>query len=340
MGPRKGQCSMTHTVAVPRETGNGGGTPWERVGSIIIAIAVMVVGCFGVGLAAENKPVAAKGPPSQPIHQTADEKGVRESSLAFVEAFNKGDAKAMGSLWTADCEYVDETGRVFQGRDAIEKEYAAFFAAHPGLKVETTTSSLKMVGGSAAIEEGVSVVKGPDGVSLSRGLYTAMLVKEGDKWLMASVREHASPSLSVRPIFDDLDWLTGQWGAEQDGKPVNLTVKWVADKRFLEVTYTVGDKVQGERSGIQIIGREPSSGEITSWSFDSTGGHGRGQWLLLKKGWIIHSLGVMPDGAPTTSTDIVSKIDEEHLRWQSVNRHVAGKSLSDSQPVVLTRKPR
>ena len=52
----------------------------------------------------------------------------------FTLAFNKGDAKAIAALWTGDCEYTDETGRSIQGRDAIEKEYAAFFAEHPECK--------------------------------------------------------------------------------------------------------------------------------------------------------------------------------------------------------------
>jgi uncharacterized protein (TIGR02246 family) len=270
--------------------------------------------------------------------RTADEKAVRASAEAFLEAFNKGDSKQIASLLTDDCRYSDETGREFQGREVIEKEYAAFFAAHPGVKMESTISSLKTMGGNAAIEEGTSVLKSPKGEPLSRGTYTAILVKHGEKWLTSGIREYASPSVSARPAFNDLEWLIGDWTASQDAKNVNLTVKWVADKKFIEVSYAAGDKDAVVRSGVQILGRDPLSGDLVSWSFDSGGGHGRGDWKLLKHGWVVKSQGVMADGAPVASTDIVSKIDKDSFSWQSIKRSVAGRALTDSQRVVLKRK--
>ncbi len=271
--------------------------------------------------------------------QAADEKAIRASAEEFVTAFNKGDAKRIGALWTTDCEYVDETGRIFRGRDTIEKEYAAFFAANPGLKMETSISSVRIIGHSA-IEDGTAIVKNANGVIMSQASYTVIHLKEGDKWLMASVRERATPSLSKHSNFEDLEWLIGDWSAAKDSRTLKLSFKWIADKKFIELSYIVRDKDGLARSGIQIIGRDPSSGHVISWSFDSTGGYGQGQWRLLKKGLIIESRGMMPDGALTTSSDLVSKIDGDSLSWQSVNRSVAGQSLNDMEPVVLKRKSR
>ena len=285
---------------------------------------------------ADKKAVAAQVQSSQ----AADEKAIRASAEEFVAAFNKGDAKQIGALWTPDCEYIDETGRIFRGRDAIEKEYAAFFAANPGLKMETSISSVKIIGGRSAVEDGTAIVKNKDGAIMSQASYTAIHLKEGDKWLMASVRERATPSLSKRPDFEHLEWLIGDWSAARDSRTLDFRFKWIADKKFIELSYNVRDKDAPARSGIQIIGRDPSSGHVISWSFDSTGGYGQGQWRLLKKGLIIESRGMMPDGALTASSDLVSKIDGDSLSWQSVNRSVAGQSLNDTEPVVLKRKPR
>lgn len=272
--------------------------------------------------------------------QAAEEKAIRETAEAFSAAFNKGDAKAVAALWTADCEYVDNAGRIFRGRDAIEREYATFFAAHPKVKIETAVSSVKMFGNSAATEDGTSVVKSLDGAVLSRGSYTALHLKQGSKWLMASVREHGSPSLSERPAFADLEWLIGDWTCEKDSKALDFSFKWIADKKFIELSYSARDKGAPARSGIQIIGRSPSSGQLISWSFDSTGGHGQGIWKPLKRGVLIESQGMMPDGALTMSREIVSKIDADSLSLQSVNRRVAGQSLNDSEPLILKRKRR
>ncbi len=308
----------------------------------MLMIVLMLVMATASSFAAEGKKGADKTLPAAltQISQTADEKAVRSTAEAFTSAFNKGDAKEIAALWTGDCEYVDETGRILQGREAIEKEYAAFFAANPGVKIETSVSSIKMFGDKAATEDGTSIVKNADGAVVSRGSYTALHLKEGEKWLMASVRERAAAPLSKRPGFEDLEWLIGDWSAAKDSRNLDLSFKWIADKKYIELSYGGGNKDAAARSGIQIIGRDPTSGGVTSWSFDSTGGYGLGQWRLLKKGFVIESQGMMPDGAPTTSSDIFSRIDSDIFSWQSINRSVAGQSLNDLEPVVLKRKGR
>ena len=304
---------------------------------LVILLVVMITPT--TGFATESKKGSEKVYPSGERRsvQTADEKAIRSTAEAFTSAFNKGDAKAITDLWTKECEYVDETGRIFRGRDAIEKEYAAFFAANPGLKMETSISSIRIIGHSA-IEDGTAIVKNANGVIISQASYTAIHLKEGDKWLMASVRERAIPSLSKRPDFEHLEWLIGDWSAAKDSKTLDFSFKWIAEKKFIECLYSVRDKDAPARSGIQIIGRDPSSGHVISWSFDSTGGYGQGQWRLLKKGVVIESRGILSDGALSASSDLISKIDGDGFSWQSVNRSVAGQRLSDQEPVVLKRK--
>lgn len=305
---------------------------------ILFTVMTTIVTTF----AASSQTMAAKESPGGAAEkqQAVEEKAVRATAEAFVTAFDKGDAKALAAMWTSDCEYVDENGRIYRGRDSIEKEYSAFFAANPNLKMETTISSVKILGANAAIEDGTSIVKKADGSLVSRGSYTVVHLKEGGKWLMASVREYAATSMQIRPDFGDLEWLIGDWIAAKDAKELEFSVRWIADKRFMELTYTAKDKGSVIRSGIQIIGRDPASGEVVSWSFDSNGGYGRGRLKLLKKGLIIESRGTLPDGASAFSTEIVSRIDGDSSRWQSVNRSVAGHRLNDTEPVVLKRKTR
>ena len=40
-------------------------------------------------------------------------------------------------------------------------------------------------------------------------------------------------------------------------------------------------------------------GQIRSWSFDSSGGHGTGLWSPTPEGWRIESTGMLADGTPT-----------------------------------------
>src|SRR4249920_1257282 len=71
------------------------------------------------------------------------EAAIQKTAEAFVEAFHKGDAKAVAAFWTPDGDYVDDTGRVLKGREAIEKSFAELFAANKGLKVRIDVANLK-----------------------------------------------------------------------------------------------------------------------------------------------------------------------------------------------------
>jgi uncharacterized protein (TIGR02246 family) len=68
---------------------------------------------------------------------------ITKTAEAFVEAFHKGDAKAVAAFWTPDGDYVDENSRVLKGQKAIEDSFADLFAARKGLKVRIDVASLR-----------------------------------------------------------------------------------------------------------------------------------------------------------------------------------------------------
>jgi uncharacterized protein (TIGR02246 family) len=310
---------------------------------IVLIVLILSAGGPTAGFAKELKTGPDEAPPATQTQaqspQSADEKAIRASADEFVAAFNKGDAKGIAVLWTPDCEYVDETGHVFRGRDSIEKQYAEFFRTNPGVQIEASASSVKILGPVVAVDDGTAMVKDPQGKLVSRGYYTAVLMKEDGKWLMASVREHASSSAADRLKIEDLGWLIGEWAADQESKKADLTFKWIADKKFIELAYKLQDKKGDIRSGIQIIGQDPSSGELTSWSFYANGGSGRSKWRPFQKDWIIDSFGRMPDGRRSFATYLMSRPDENTLSLRSMNRRIAGKRLKDTEAVILKRKP-
>jgi hypothetical protein len=229
---------------------------------------------------------------------------------------------------------------VYDGREAIEKEYAAFFSKNPGLQMATTISSVKMIGDHAAIETGTTLLTKADKGIVSRGSYAAVHVKESGKWLLASVQEFPSPSRPMQENVADLEWLIGDWTATHESTTLEFAFKWIADKKFVELSYSVRNKDSVARSGIQIIGNDPGTGELISWSFDSNGGSGYGRWMAHGKGWIIDSLGMIPDGTVTNSTELLSRTEADSFTWRSVNRWLDGQKLNDSRMVTLKRKQR
>jgi uncharacterized protein (TIGR02246 family) len=120
-----------------------------------------------------------------------EEAAITKMAEAFVEAFQKGDAKAVAAFWTPDGDYVDATGRVLIGRPAIEKDFEKLFAEKKGLKLRIEVASLKFPTPDTAVEDGSTGVLAPDGTVPSRARYTNFFTKKNGQWLLASVREAA-----------------------------------------------------------------------------------------------------------------------------------------------------
>ncbi len=263
---------------------------------------------------------------------------IRAGSEAFVKAFNQGDAQAVAALWTKQGEYVDGAGQVFSGQEAIEKEYATFFAEHKGVTMHVTIDSLRMVGDNIAIEEGRAEVEpSPAGVP-GYTLYTVVHSKVNDKWLMASVRDTFVAKPSNYESIADLEWMIGTWVAEERGAKMESVCRWVADKSFVERTYTTTNHDGTTTSGVQIIGWNPQTKSVQSWNFSPDGGHAVGLWVPIDSGWRASMRGVTGDGTVTTSVNVLTRLDDNAYSWQSVDRTAGDVSLPDSDEVVIKRQ--
>src|SRR5947207_13940764 len=139
---------------------------------------------------------------------------VAKTAEAFVEAFHKGDAKAVAAFWTPDGDYVDENSRVLKGQKAIEDSFADLFAANKGLKVRIDVASLRFPAPDLAMQDGTSTVLAPDGSAPSRARYTNVLIKKDGKWLLSSVRDAAYSEPTNYEHLKGLEWAIGEWGDE------------------------------------------------------------------------------------------------------------------------------
>ncbi|HET7219640.1 MAG TPA: SgcJ/EcaC family oxidoreductase [Vicinamibacterales bacterium] len=104
----------------------------------------------------------------------------------YMAAYNKGDAKGVAALYTADAVRVGPDGQLLKGRAAIEKSYAdAFAGSGKGSKLTIT------VGGSQAVTQDVKMMDGrfnaTGGTKPGSGRYVNTIVRQGSTWLLASV---------------------------------------------------------------------------------------------------------------------------------------------------------
>jgi uncharacterized protein (TIGR02246 family) len=274
---------------------------------------------------------------SQGRNAASDLAAIRVSSEAFVTAFNKRDAKAVAALWTEDGDCIDDTGKRFQGRAAIEKAYTQLFQERPESKITVVIDSLRLLSPEAAIEDGYAtldpVPAGPPAINK----YTAVHVKSAGKWLMSTVRETRVETPSGYPKVADLEWLIGAWTAEEHGAKTVSVCRWVANKSFIERTYTVTHPDHTTTSGVQLIGFNPEANRIQSWNFSPDGGHAIGIWTPRNKGWAAEIRGVTGDGGITTAINLLTRLDDNAYVWQSIQRTAGGVPLPDTEEVVLKR---
>ncbi len=298
-----------------------------------LGIAVAAASAFvtAAAFAAETKSPSAKA--------ASPEAEVRATAIAFVKAFNQGDAKAVAALWIPQGSAAEADGTIYKGRAAIEQQYAALFKQHSDARISVAIKSIEFPTPTTAIEDGISQVDAQHAGPAQVARYTAVHVKVDAKWLLASVRETNVELPSSFAKIESLGWLVGTWTAQHDGTKVRTTVRWIANNSFLERQYTVSTDGIVTSSGRQIIGWDPKIGKIRSWSFDATGGYGSGVWTATPEGWQIEQSGVLADGTPTSSRDTWVRIPGEDnvLGWRSVARFAGETRLPDMPEVVLDR---
>ena len=217
-------------------------------------IAIMTVGtalsAAVVSYLVAQPPAAKEGTPAR---RAGDEAAIKLAGLSFVKAYAAGDAKGMATHWTENGEYVAEDGTILRGRANIEKAYAEQFAKKKaGVTAEIEVTSIRFPSKDTAIEEGHFKVRvGKEPPTTSR--YTVLHAREGDKWLMAVVREWPGDGQSLR----DLEWLIGSWEAKRGDNVVKSTYEWWGDKSFLRATVSITTK-EHTVNGFQMIGKEAS----------------------------------------------------------------------------------
>ncbi len=307
----------------------------------MIGIVLLGGAALSVGMAQEptNR---ANTEPATPASgkETGDPelKMIRAGADAFVRAFNAGDAQAIADLWTEDCEYIDESGKSFNGREAIKQGYADFFAGNAGAKIRVVIDSLRLLGDQTAIEEGRTIVESTSSGSAEISKYTTIHVKVDGKWLMASVRDAWVEDSSAHSHLSDLDWLVGSWQAEEHGAKHESVFRWVADRNFLQRDYTT-TRVDGNKTtGVQLIGWNPRQGHLQSWNFSGNGGHAIGAWIPRQSGWTVELMGFTAEGIPTTAVNQLTRLDDKAYAWQSIQRIVGDTSLPDTDEIVLKRQ--
>jgi uncharacterized protein (TIGR02246 family) len=267
---------------------------------------------------------------------TAEEALVKEILQVYTDTFNKHDANALVEYWAEKAISVNsETGSRLVGRDAIKKGFEELFKTMPGAKLSARINHFRFLKPDLLTLEGTSTFSCSTDEPVENH-FTALLVKVGEKkWVI----EHATecPCAVPETAYDGLkglDWIVGNWKDVSEGVTCESTISWNEKKTFLIRKYSVQMDAEGEaETGTQLIGWDPRSKSIRSWTFSSDGSFGEGSWSLVEKEWRIKFNHTGSDGSLLSGTQVISKIDDNTAQVEMVGLEVDG-NLAPARPAV------
>jgi uncharacterized protein (TIGR02246 family) len=278
-------------------------------------------------------PETKKGPVV--IGAGGDLKSLKASGKAYLDAFNKGDARGAAACWATTGEYTSPDGETIKGRENIEKSYTDFFKKFPGAKAELDVKSARILAGNTAVEEGTIRLTMP-GKETQATHYSAIMVREKDNWLIASVKERdVHPSELVK--IADLAWLVGTWTAKNGDREVTTTYRWDESKVYILGTIEVKEKGKTVTKGTMRVGKDGAVGALRSWTFESTGAVGEAVWFRDGSKWIMEASANLPEGHTLAAVNIISPTGPDSFTFQSVDRAIDGQELPDMPPIKVTR---
>jgi hypothetical protein len=174
------------------------------------------------------------------------------------------------------------------------------------------------------------------GHGIEQANYLVVHVKQDGTWYRNSVRETATAVANSAARLGELAWLIGKWHREDDRSSVHLHAEWISNKRFIELAFEIRGE-DAELSGKQIIGWDPSSGLLRSWTFDSQGGFEQAVWTRDEHRWLIKVFAVLPDGSTGSEQRVLIQANESSLTHQVIQQQINGQLMPGAEKVTLTR---
>lgn len=276
--------------------------------------------------------------------QTAEEnlEVVTRAFANLILEYDARDAKALADLFTPQGEFVDAEGNIFQGRDAISREFTALFEINPYNSLNITTESVREISPGVLSVDSVATIAGSKDPEPDKVDFAAVVVKQADgRWLLASIRSAGEGNLDTpHARLKQLEWLIGDWVDESDESTMHTSTRWSADGQFLLTEFSIRVARKTVLQGTQRIGWDGSLEKFRSWVFDSEGGYADGIWTDNDDHWTVSATGVRPGGEACSATQTYEPDGPDAYLFSVTDRIVDGEELPDFTAHVVRTPPK
>ena len=272
-----------------------------------------------------------------PAAREADARDIHAAAKRYMTALEAGDAAALATLWAPEADIIDDVGNVLPARETV----TAPGGEGPRPMIRLAETNLRFVCADAAIEDGTVEVTLPGGSLPIKGRFSATWVRHDGAWKLAALREARVPAPEGPAALQELDWMVGDWTAEDIGgdakptsprrTPVRVSTRWNESRTFLvrevEVLAPDADGRPVAMTISQRIGWDPLAREIHSWAFGSDGSVSEASWSRDGASWVARTQTVRPGGGQTSSINIYSHDGADRCQWRSLPTHIGGEHL-------------
>lgn len=300
--------------------------------AVTLALATNVMPLTSIAKSATTKvKVSTKAAP-----QGETEAAIRSQLSSLADAAAKGDAQKMAAFFTLDGTYVDEDGVKTAGRQSLQEHFTRNVRPDTKSSLKLEPQTIRLIGADSAWIEGATTRQTDKG-KRTDARFTMLLHNQKGTWLLQSASETSVNQKTAIDHLSDLNWLVGDWTAEQGDAKLKMSAEKVGNGHFLHLKFLLTRPGDPPRTDTQVIGWDPTKDQIVSWHFDSSGGFGYGSWRKESNKWLITAEGVEQSGWTSAATNVISLSNNDSFQWQSIKRNSDGMMYPDTETLTVKR---
>jgi hypothetical protein len=264
---------------------------------------------------------------------------VRKASVAYAEAYNKKDYKALADQWAVNAELL-EGGSRLEGREAIVASIRVWRERHPEATLQIVVGDVVVLAEPLARVSGVMRFTRRPGDKPVESRFASLRVLEGGTWRLAE--SLVAPAHAA--ALDELDWMLGTWRSEgTDGPAVEAIYEKTVGGYCILGRTKIKPKAGPTLEAVDVIHADRDSGLVRCWVFDSTGARAEG--VFEADGSTINRsmVGTPSDsvsGRTSRWVQVIVPGGDSHCTMHAIERSIDGVPLPDDTWAAIVETAR